>query len=200
VPSFNDIGIIFNLIRGAITVKIRLSEATAQEIATYLRRKDVATPLQIMRRAFGGLDALRQGQIRVGYRIEGEAAGLQEYLEAAQQNENLLPAAAAGVAAKIGQELLSKLAAKLFDALWNAIAKYIDNKGTDFITATENPLQGVTLLIAFEGINSLQRFRDIRDGKVASGLAGFLADRLKNIAMPITALPFPSIAIKPGMV
>lgn len=200
VPPFNDIGIIFNLIRGAITVKIRLSEATAQEMATYLRRKDLATPLQIMRRAFGGLDALRQGQLRVGYRIEGEATELQEYLEAAQQNENLLPAAAAGVAAKIGQELLSKLAAKLFDALWNAIAKYIDNKGTDFITATENPLQGVTLLIAFEGINSLQRFRDIRDGKVASGLAGFLADRLKNIAMPITALPFPSIAIKPGMV
>ncbi len=54
IDAGNDVGIIFNLIRGAITVKMRLSEATAQEIATYLRRGDVATPIQIMRRALGG--------------------------------------------------------------------------------------------------------------------------------------------------
>jgi hypothetical protein len=199
VGGFNDVGIIFNLIRGVITVKIRLSETTAQEMATYLRRKDAATPVQIMRRAFGGLEALRQGQLKVGFRVEGEASNLQEYLEAAQQNENFLPAAAAGVAAKIGQELLSKLAAKLFDALWNAVARYLDNKGAEFISATENPAQGVTILIAFAGITSLQRYRDIRDGRLASGISGFLTDRLKGLAMPITALPIPSIAIRAGM-
>jgi hypothetical protein len=201
VGSFNDVGVIFNLIRGAITVKMRISEATAQEIATYLRRKDISTPIQIMRRVFSAMNAMKNGQMKIGFRVEGEAASLQEYLEAAQQNENFLPQAAlAGLAGKIGQELLAKLAGKLFDALWNAVAKYLENKASDFVAATENAAQGVTVLIAFEGITSLQRFREIRDGKVASGITSFLSDKLKGIAMPITALPFPSLSIRPGMV
>jgi histone H3/H4 len=198
--SFNDVGVIFNLIRGAITVKMRISEATAQEIATYLRRNDFSTPVQLLRRVFGAMDAMRQGQLKIGFRVEGEASSLQEYLEAAQQNENFLPQAAiARLAGKVGQELLAKLAGKLFDALWNAVAKYIASKSSDFIAATENPAQGVTILLAFNGITTLQRYREIRDGKLASGVTGFLADKLKGLAMPITALPFPTLAIRPGM-
>ncbi len=198
IDAGNDVGIIFNLIRGAITVKMRLSEATAQEIATYLRRGDVATPIQIMRRALGGLEALRQGQLKVGYRVEGETTELREYLEQAQQGENFLPAAFGAVARQVGNELLSKLASKLLDALWAAVAKYLANKSAQFIAATEDPKVGVTVKVAFEGIDSLKRLRDIRDGKLASGVGGFLADRLRNIVLPFTALPMPSLSVEAG--
>jgi hypothetical protein len=200
VSGYNDVGIIINLIRGAITVKIRLSEAKAQEMATYLRRRDIATPIQIMRSIFGGLEGLRQGRLTAGVRIEGETMVLREYLTAAVEGENFLPAAAGAALAKIGQDLLAKLASKLFDALWNAVAQYFANKSAEFIAATENPAQGVTILLAFEGIDSLKRYRDIRDGRFGAGVGGFIVDRLKTLALPVTALPVPSLAIRPGMV
>jgi hypothetical protein len=199
VSGFNDVGIVINLIRGAITVKIRLSETKAQEMATYLRRRDFATPIQIMRSIFGGLEGLRQGRLTAGVRIEGETMVLQEYLTAAVEGENFLPAAAGAALAKIGQELLAKLASKLFDALWNAVAQYFANKSAEFIAATENPAQGVTILLAFNGIDSLKRYRDIRDGRLSAGIGGFIADRLKTLALPVTALPIPSLAVRPGM-
>ncbi len=91
----------------------------------------------------GGLEALRQGQLKVGYRVEGETTELREYLEQAQQGENFLPAAFGAVARQVGNELLSKLASKLLDALWAAVAKYLANKSAQFITATEDPKVGV---------------------------------------------------------
>ncbi len=123
---------------------------------------------------------------------------LREYLEQAQQGENFLPAAFGAVARQVGNELLSKLASKLPDALWAAVAKYLANKSAQFITATEDPKVGVTVKVAFEGIDSLKRLRDIRDGKLASGVGGFLADRLRNIVLPFTALPMPSLSVEAG--
>jgi hypothetical protein len=202
----NDVGVIINLIRGAITVKIRLSEKTAQEIATYLRRRDAATPIQIMRRALGGLEALARGELRVGFRIEGEAELLQEYLAELSEMENLAPVAvAAGGAAamlgrKVGAEVLTHIAKKLVDLIWTAILRYLQNKANDFIAATENPANGVTVLIAFDGIDSLKRIGQARRGDVAGGAIGFVMDRIRNTFLPATRLPMPSIAIRPGSV
>ncbi len=56
----------------------------------------------------------------------------------------------------------------------------------------------MTVKVAFEGIDSLKRLRDIRDGKLASGVGGFLADRLRNIVLPFTALPMPSLSVEAG--
>ncbi|MCZ8261375.1 MAG: hypothetical protein O9333_14745 [Beijerinckiaceae bacterium] len=202
----NDIGVIINLIRGAITVKVRLSERTAQEIATYLRRRDIATPIQIMRRTFGGLEALSRGQLKVGFRVEGEAELLQEYLADAAEMENLAPAAAvaggasASLARKIGEQVLSQVAKKLVDLLWAALARYFANKAADFIAATENPASGVTVVFAFGPIDVLRRIGEARRGNVGRALLGTVMDRIRSVAMPITRLPMPSIAIHAGRV
>ncbi len=206
VGGRNDIGVIINLIRGAITVKVRLSERTAQEVATYLRRRDIATPIQIMRRAFGGLEALSRGELRVGFRVEGEAELLQEYLAEAAEMENLAPAAAvaggaaAGLARRIGADILSRVAKKLVDLLWAALARYLANKSADFIAATENRASGVTLVFAFEGLDVLRRVGQARQGNVAGAVLGSVLDRIRSVAMPITRLPMPSIAIHAGHV
>ncbi len=199
----NTIGVILNLTRGAITVKLRLAEGTAQEIATYLRRRDIATPIQIMRRALGGIEALRQGQLRVGFRIVGETEILREQLAELSEAENYAPAAAGAAATavrKIGLDLLQQVAKKLIDALWAAIGRYLVNKSADFIAATENSAQGVTVLVAFEPIDVLRRIGEMRRGNVASGVFGTIADRIRGVLLPTTLLPMPTVAIRPGWV
>jgi hypothetical protein len=186
-------------------VKIRLSERTAQEVAGHLRRRDFTTPLQILRRSLGGLEALGRGQLRVGFRIEGEAELLQEVLAEMAEMENFAPAVAAGgagaaLAAKVGQEILVHLAKKIVDLLWTAMGNYIANKSAEFIAATENPAQGVTVLVTFGGIDTLRRIGQLRRGDVAGGALGLMIDRIRRTLLPVTRLPSPSLAIRAGQV
>jgi hypothetical protein len=188
-------------------VKVRLSEQTAQEISTYLRRRDIATPIQIMRRALGGLEALGRGQLRVGFRVEGEAELLQEYLSELSEMENFAPAAAAAaggtaamIARKVGEEVLAHIAKKLVDMVWTAIGRYLANKAADFVAATENPANGVTIVLAFSGIDTLRRIGQARSGAIAASAFGLVIDRMRRMILPATRLPMPSIAIHAGRV
>ena len=204
LPAINDVGIVINLARGAITTKLRLSESTAQEIAKYLRRRDIATPIQILRRAMGGLSALANGQLRVGVRVEGELEVLREHLAELSRTDYFIPAAlgtaVAAAARKIIEDLLIHLGKKLVDLLWTALARYLANKSSEFIAATENPAHGVTVVVAFSGIDVLRRIGQARQGSVASAAMGFLRDRIHTAALPVTALPMPSISIHPGRI
>ena len=108
--------------------------------------------------------------------------------------------AAAGLARRIGADILSRVAKKLVDLLWAALARYLSNKAADFIAATENRASGVTLVFAFEGLDVLRRVGQARQGNVAGAVLGSVLDRIRSVAMPITRLPMPSIAIHAGHV
>ena len=52
----------------------------------------------------------------------------------------------------------------------------------------------------FEGLDVLRRVGQARQGNVAGAVLGSVLDRIRSVAMPITRLPMPSIAIHAGHV
>src|SRR5205823_5926798 len=106
----NRIGVTVDLGGARIVVRLQFAEATAQEIAQALRRKDIATAWRIAKTMDGMLRqaiASRSGGFVVrGFELE-EYAGSPQYAEA--------EGGAAGLLAGLGEKLLEKILDKIVD-------------------------------------------------------------------------------------
>lgn len=173
----NRSNVTVNLGGARIVVRLQFSERTAQEIAQALRRGDIAGAWRIAKT----LDNSIREQIRnrnVGFNIIGFE--LEAYTGVSEE----VPAL---VAKGIGW-LLEKIADKLFNLLWEAIANYFKSTAQEFIRAAEDPADGIVVYVAFVNLPGLTAIRNFRAGGVM------------NVLFPTLdqSIPRPSISIHAG--
>lgn len=173
----NRSNVTVNLGGARIVVRLQFSERTAQEIAQALRRGDIAGAWRIAKT----LDNSIREQIRnrnIGFNIIGFE--LEAYTGVSEE----VPAL---VAKGIGW-LLEKIADKLFNLLWEAIANYFKSTAQEFIRAAEDPADGIVVYVAFVNLPGLTAIRNFRAGGVM------------NVLFPTLdqSIPRPSISIHAG--
>lgn len=165
VSGTNRVSLTVNLGKASITVRFQFSEKTAQEIAKALRRQDIAGAWRVAKT----LDNMLREVIKsrsVGFKLIGFE--LEEYLGVS--TEGLLPAIGARALASVGVALLQKLLDKFVDFVWELTANYFKATANDFIRATENPSDGVTMYISCLNVPGLAQIRNLREGGVLSAI------------------------------
>lgn len=172
----NRSNVTVNLGGARIVVRLQFSERTAQEIAQALRRGDIAGAWRIAKT----LDNSIREQIRnrsVGFNLIGFE--LETYTGVSEEVPVL-------VAKGVGW-LLEKIADKLFDLLWDAVANYFKNTAQEFIRATEDPADGVVVYAAFVNMPGLTAIRNFRAGGILNTLFPSLDQSISRPSISIHA-------------
>lgn len=170
--------VIVDLGQARLSVKLKFSERTAQEIAQALRRNDIAGAWRIAKTLNNSLiDQIKKQSI--GFKLIGFE--LESYVGLSNESSVRLPQ-------KALEWFLEKIADKLFDILWDSVANYFKNTAQEFIKATENQLDGVTITLTFVNLPGLNVIKNLRTGNITSLV-------LPNIDQTITR---PSMSINPG--
>jgi hypothetical protein len=119
-----------------IRLSIYLSEADAQGIASRARQRNTTAFVLAFRAAVGAaVNSLRlspRSRVTLLREVTGEA-----------------PAVAAGAGAGIASTIIEKIVDRLIDAAIRLIMDYAKVKGDEFVTAADNPANGVSVLITF---------------------------------------------------
>jgi hypothetical protein len=185
----NQVSVLVDLGGARVVVRLQFSEATAQEIAQALRRKDIAGAWRIaksMDRMLRDVVTRRSGGFTLrGFELE-EYVGEPEYGEAEGAGKTLL--------AGLAEKLLDKILDKLMDLAWEGIANYFKNTATEFIRATEDPADGIVVYAAFVNIPGFAQIRNLRQG-VSGVLSGSLGSLLPTLDLTV---PRPSISVHAG--
>ena len=140
--------------RNVIRLILYLSEADAQPIAARARQNNTTAFVIALRAAFGAaVTSLRRSpRSRVTILRESEVTGLTEVQLAGE-------APAAGIAAAVGEKVLSVVIDKLIDAVIRLAIDYAKVKRDEFVRAVDNPASGVTIIatIPAPGLSTILR-------------------------------------------
>lgn len=136
-------------------VSVYLSEADAQELATRLRRKEISAASMLAKKAYGAaLRTAMEGDLPGHVRIRHETTTPEQF------------AAAAGrLITHVGKGALQALGAKLVDWVGRAIATYLQEKATEAIAATEDPADGVTIVVTVANVPGAGVVRRLLSGE-----------------------------------
>lgn len=140
--------------KNVIKLFLYLSEADAQPIAARARQNNTTAFVIALRAAFGAaVTSLRRSpRSRVTILRESEVTGLTEVQLAGE-------APAAGIAAAVGEKVLSVVIDKLIDAVIRLAIDYAKVKRDEFVRAVDNPASGVTIIatIPAPGLSTILR-------------------------------------------
>jgi len=140
--------------RNVIRLILYLSEADAQPIAARARQNNTTAFVIALRAAFGAaVTSLRRSPgSRVTILRESEVTGLTEVQLAGE-------APAAGLAAAVGEKVLSVIIDKLIDAVIRLAIDYAKVKRDEFVRAVDNPASGVSIIatIPAPGLSTILR-------------------------------------------
>jgi hypothetical protein len=151
--------VVLHLAAGEIRVQIYLNEADAQEIATGLRQKrSTGAILARARRVYEPVVRRSlSGHQRAGIQVIHEGVSPDEFLGPALRRLH------GNVRARFGQKVL----------VWlnKAVADVFEKRATEFITASEDPAHGVTLVVSFTNPPGLATIRRMLTRETRSPLA-----------------------------
>jgi hypothetical protein len=140
--------------KNVIRLILYLSEADAQPIAARARQNNTTAFVIALRAAFGAaVTSLRRSpRSRITILRESEVTGQTEIQLAGE-------APVAGIAAAVGEKVLSVIIDKLIDAVIRLAIDYAKVKRDEFVRAVDNPASGVTIIatIPAPGLSTLLR-------------------------------------------
>ncbi|MCC6231388.1 MAG: hypothetical protein IT580_02025 [Verrucomicrobiales bacterium] len=156
----NRVGLIIDIPRRQVVVKIRLAEEQAQQIANALRRQDITGAVHVFRSVRSVLRGLLTGGTSAGLTVRWPGSASEMLFE------QLAPATAA--LAAVGQGaiklFLEKIGEKLFDLVWAALERDLRARASEFITMAEDPADGVTVFLTFNNLGALSVVVDMVRG------------------------------------
>ena len=189
----NRVGVIVDLPKESLIIKIRLMEDNAQRIAQALKRNDIASAVHIARTVSDLLRGVLTGSTQTGLTVVPPVSTAKEMMEQfAQTSEASGGAAAArgGAASSALTWVLTKVGEKLFNFIWGLIENYFKNKKQEFIAAADDAADGVTLYITFSNLKLLSVVREVMQGNYARAA----------LALVSPQIPSPSIYTAKGCV
>jgi hypothetical protein len=134
VRRSSQVNVTLDFPRDEFRVFVYLSEADSQDVAQKLRRHDVVAATMAVRRLYGeGLKAAMTGDLQGHVKIRSEALQQDEFLG------RLLD--------RVTNEVKQRLARKVGEWVGKALVQYLKGQAGAFMTATEDPADGVTLAI-----------------------------------------------------
>jgi hypothetical protein len=119
-------------------VFVYLGERTAQEISARIRSRDLTAALLAAKRVYeAGVTTALGGEIRRHVKILSEALPQEQLL--------------GGVLGNLASQVKSALARKVAGWVGKGIADLVQSRGGDFVTASEDPANGVTIVVTIVG-------------------------------------------------
>jgi hypothetical protein len=133
---------------------VYLSESDAQEIAAHLRKRDMTSALLLARRVYtAAVRTALDGDIRKRVKVIGETS-----------QEQFLGGALSRVAESVREHLITKVVSWL----GKGVADYLATRSSEFITATENRADGVTIVVRMANPPGAPLVRRILRGEAVS--------------------------------
>ena len=137
-------------------VAIYLSEADAQAIAGKLRQRDVTAALMAARRVYaGGVASALGGDLRRRVKILTESV----------DHEDIL----GGRLGALAGPLRTQLASKVTEWVAKAVAEHVTAQGDGFVAASEDPADGVTVIVQITNPPGAPLVRRLLSGGGAGG-------------------------------
>lgn len=134
VRRTSDVNITLDFPRDEFRVFLYLSEADSQEIAAKIRKRDLTSVLLLSKRVYdSGIRVALSGDIQRHVKILMEQVPQEQFL--------------GSVLAKVADAVKAQLARKIVDWVTKAIADYMKAAGGEFVAATENAADGVSIVI-----------------------------------------------------
>lgn len=136
-------------------VSVFLGEADAQEVAAKLRRRELPTALTVAKRVYAaGVGTALGGDIERHVKIKHEAVDHEESL--------------GGALKKVAQAVLEALSGKVVEWVGKATADYLEAQGAEFVSATEDPAEGVTVVVTIKSPPGSPLIRKLLKGEPVS--------------------------------
>lgn len=137
----SQVNLTFDFLKNQIRVYIFISETNAQDIATKLRKNYPASAVVKLVRS------IYEAGIRTAF--SGDYARRVRFIHESVPLEEGLHPIAAGALAYLGKKVTDKLIDKLFEWLGKYVSEYFQQKAEEFRKCTENPADGVTIILTF---------------------------------------------------
>lgn len=146
-----------------------LSEADAQDVAARLRRRDVTAAFVAVKRVYeAGLTAALTGDIRRHVRILSEDLPQEQLF--------------GGLFHRLADEVKRVLARKVAAWVGRAVADYLQARAGELIAATEDPADGVTVVVTIVNPPGAPLVRKLLHGGIGLGdVAGGLHDAFHGV-------------------
>jgi hypothetical protein len=165
-----------------IRVCVFLSEAESQELAAKLRQgaSGAAALKGVLAVARTGVRTALSGDLNRRVKIVHETVAPDRFLGLGPVVKKLLPVA------------LEWLAGKILDGVAQRLAEFFQQRSAEFVKATEDPSDGVTLVVEFIDPPGMSVLRDLIKGQVGVLAGGWPPPG-------VTGLPAANIRIVPGL-
>ena len=166
----SEVNVTLDLPGAAATVFIYLNETDTQSVATSARTGETVTPVLLLLRNIyaAGLRTMFSGQARRHVKIVSEVATETE---------------GGGALAAIGGAILEKVADKVIGWVGTAISEYFARRRQEFLTAAENPADGVTIVVTIRHSSLFPAVQRALAGDTLGAGAGLV----KALALPAQA-------------
>jgi len=182
VRRTSQVRLMLNFPRNQIRVYLYLSEAASQEIASMLRqRAPVGAVLSRLKAEYArDLTAALSGRLNRRVKLVHEALPADQFLGLSSAIKRVHP------------RYLRWLGRKLQRWLRRRLAEYLQQQAQKFISATEDPADGVTLVVTFTNPPGLPNLR-----KIVGGVSAKLSVDGSSKGLP-KRIPETSIEVVPG--
>jgi hypothetical protein len=188
----NRVGLVVDIPKERLVIKMRLTEAHAQRVAQAIKQNDIAGALHTLQVLRDVIRGLLTGATTAGLTVIRPVTSANELFEGqaavAGAGGAAAGAAATGAAESAASWLLKKIGDKLFDLVWKLIENYFRNKGQEFMAAANDPADGVTVFITFSNLKPLSVAREVMLGNYARAA----------LALAGAQIPYPSIYTAKG--
>jgi hypothetical protein len=144
-----------------------LSEADAQDVASKLRRRDVTAVLVAAKRIYAaGVETALRGDIHRHVKILTEALPQEQFFGQALR--------------RLTGQVKSHLIGKVVEWIGKGVANYVQAGAAELISATEDPADGVTLVVTIANPPGAPLVRKLLRGDVGVGDVANLASLFKG--------------------
>jgi hypothetical protein len=130
----SEVNLTLDFRKDEFRVSVYFGERIAQDIAARMRSRDAAGALLAAKKVFGpGVATALGGDIRRHVKILSEVLPQEQFL--------------GGALGQVAAQVRSKLVSRVADWVGKAVADYAQSRSGEFVAASEDPAQGVTMVI-----------------------------------------------------